>query len=178
MEGFQLSECRFLSDIYYVSAADALFVESAQVPNNRVWAVLQSCMFPGVAETRTVWASVMTASGNTYPLFAPVSALLNNTGRFFPVLEQGFQLYLFPGDRLRAYRDAATAGSVMYVSLRFADLDLPLYDYVEPQRQRRLRKAAQSIIEPIGRRGGRGLGGGVSVGGWPVGGEPGRGLEK
>lgn len=153
-----LAEVRNAIDLYGGSAADALMVNLSPVPDGKFWIVLNSCVFASVSETRTIWASVITKTANAYPILAPVSATINFSGRFYPVLEQGFELVMFPGDFLRAYRDAATAGSSIYLAARYVELDLPLYHYDDPQRRNRMRRSAADFVEEIGPRGLRGEG--------------------
>ncbi len=167
---YEPSEVLFLQTASADSAADALNLTFGPVPEKKCWTFHSLGYFPGVAETRTVWFTVVHPNGSIeVPLIQPVSIALTLT-RGLPLLLAGDEFSLLPGQRIKVYRDAATAGSIMYIRGFFIETDVPIYQYIEPQEQRRIKRRATGLI--MGRpTGGGGHGGGSAGGvmGFPVG---------
>ena len=174
---YKIEEARYLQQRSAVSAADAVSVISAYVPDNMVWSILQAAYYPSAAETRSVYFQVYTLAGNLFPVTNPESIALSS-GLILPLLREGMELLMFPGDRLQVTRDVATAGSTMTLKYRLIETDLPIYQYIEPQIERRMRRSARELISTHF-FGGRGRGGGSAGGvlGFPSGGGP-TGMEK
>lgn len=175
---YDAGEVQFIQLASYSSPADALSAAVGPVPPRKLWTFQVMGYFPSAAETRIVWWNVVHPNGTTeIPVSVPQSIALSST-RGFPLLLAGDEFALLPGQYIQLRRDAATAGSQMFLLGQYIETDIPLYHYTEPQQARRLRRRATGLIEsaPIVPSAPRG--GDVSVGGWAVGREPGRGLEK
>jgi len=168
-ESYDLHDGRFLERKLKASAANATELNYYPVPANKVWTFLGASYVPSAAETRVVTWFILTG-GDYCMISRPVSILLGGWARF-PLLEQGMELKLFPGEILGISRDVATAGSTMTIFARIIETDLPPYDYVEPQERKRITAAKHSIsrsvaaatvgggsgpLVPPGRGGGRG----------------------
>lgn len=168
MPNYPLSEARLLQQVLATSAADGLSIYVGPVPANTFWTILSAFQSPSVAETQIVWFSVLSRGSIQFPITRPVSytaaPAVNQT---FPLLTEGLEISLFPGERLYAFRAAATAGSTLSIYARFIKSDLPYYDYQEPLKPV-LRKSFRSTARGFA---GSGVGGG---GGGPLG-EPGGG---
>jgi hypothetical protein len=146
MDGYEIHDGRFIQTRLQTSAADAVVVNSAAVPAGKVWTVLMGLYVPSVGETRTVFWSIVTSSGQVYPIRVPVSIALSATLPY-PLLTEGLELKLWPGDIVRMTRDVATAGSSMTSSIRLIETDLPFYSYEDPQ-QKIIRKMVQRRSAP------------------------------
>jgi uncharacterized membrane protein YgcG len=131
MDGYEIHDGRLLQQHATISAADALLVLGQIVPANKLWTVLLGLYIPSAAETRTVWWSIYTIGGVQFPVGIPAAIALSSTIPL-PLLTEGMELKLWPGDRLRVSRDVATAGSTMTIYYRFIETDLPYYSYIEP----------------------------------------------
>jgi len=161
-DGYELHDGRYTQVLNSTSAADALNVFLGPVPANKVWTILAARYLPNVSETRTVWWSKWNSLIGAFPLTIPASRLLN-TVIPNPLVIEGEELKLYPGEYLAAYRDVATAGSTMGIGIQFVETDLPYYSQVEPQRkltQRRSDRIYQAVTGGAGRTGGSGPGGG------------------
>lgn len=172
---WKLEEARFRQELVASGAVAGLYVDSAQPGAGKVWIITAAGYYPDAAETRVVSFYKMTASGNIFCILNPISLALNPARATF--ISEGMEYILFPGEYIRARRDAATAGSVMLLNLQIIEIDLPLYTYDEPQIVKRQMKALSTIRSRLG--GGLGSsssGGGVvppeGGGGGGGGGEP------
>ena len=130
-EAYDLHESRLVQQNNSGSAADALLVDSAAVPAGKVWTIIRADVKPSAAETQVYCFQVFSATGLGYTVTLPMSVALG-IAYGLPLLEQGNEMKLFPGDRLRARRAAATAGSNIVIYYEYIETDLPYYSYVEP----------------------------------------------
>jgi hypothetical protein len=137
-EAFELYEARNVQERVISSAVAAVQVTSVAVPEGKIHTIRFVNYAPDAAETRTVYAAIVSKQATIFAITRPVSIALSASIRF-PVLEQGNELKLYPGEYIIIYRDVATAGSVMNVWWSFIETDLPFYSYVEP-----LKKVAPS----------------------------------
>jgi len=158
-EAYGLHDGRFVEEQYRTCAANALIVNSGIVPAGKVWTILSALVYPSVAETRTVHLGLVSRYGTEYPVTIPVSIALVSTIPL-PLLTYGMEIKLFPGDKLYARRDVATAGSTMTIIYRYIENDLPYYSYEDP-----LKKVIAQPLKhgSIFRPGGGGGGGGGFV---------------
>lgn len=158
MDAYESADGRYIQERVAESAANALSVSYGVVPGNRVWTVLSGCYYPSVAETRTVQWKLYGRSGYPFPVTFPAAVALS-PNIFLPLVSEGMELKLFPGEFLRVDRDVATAGSTMLATIRVIETDLPFYKYTEP-----LNRVMQSAVKhgSVYR-----ATGGVSVGGGP-----------
>lgn len=130
-DAWTIHEARFIQLSQVTSAANATTISSAAVPNGKVWTILAGGYYPDAPETRYIATNVATAGGSSYPIAYPVTLLLNTVARF-PIVTEGMELKLFPGEYIYITRDVATAGSIMILQLRYVETDLPYYAYEEP----------------------------------------------
>lgn len=148
-DAYALGEGRFLQNANYVSLANALYANLGPVPVNRIWTILSALAYCSAAETRNYWFAVVSLDTNRYPVTAPASvSIAPATTMWYPMLREGMELRLYPGESLYALRDVATAGSTIGLYIRYIDSQLPLYEEVEPQQQR---KRISSVPSNIGR---------------------------
>ncbi|HOV76328.1 MAG TPA: hypothetical protein PK967_20440 [Candidatus Hydrogenedentes bacterium] len=148
-DAYALGEGRFLQNANSLSGANALFASLGPVPRNRVWTILSALAYCSVAETQTYWFAIISLDTNRYPVTAPASAsIAPAVTQWYPMLREGMELKLYPGESLYALRAAATAGSCIGLYIRYIDSQLPLYEEVEPQQQR---KRISSVPSNIGR---------------------------
>lgn len=153
---WKLEEGRLIQERGYNSAANATNVSFvyAPVPEGKVWVVLGFAYKPSVAETKIVGFSKILKSTSEVAVLNPISLALNPMSATF--IEQGMEYVLFPGEYIKVYRDSATAGSTMTITMQIIEIDLPLYTYEDPQEVKRQRKVATSVLNRLG----GGLGGG------------------
>lgn len=130
-ESYELCDCRFLTEQLGGAGIDGLVTPIGPVPENKVWTVLSANCYPSVNETQIFWFAVRGRSGNYVAVSVPVSIALT-VDRGLPMLTQGMEIKLFPGEYLSAFRAAATVGSNFYIRARYVISDLPYYAYEEP----------------------------------------------
>jgi len=169
-ESWDLHEGRFIREEAKTSAADGLYIDSSTVPAGKVWTVIECSIGPSVAETQEVAFLLISRSTYQYAVSIPESVALSTLIQF-PLVTMGMELKLFPGDKIRGRRAAATAGSTISMNVRYIETDLPPYDYVEPQERKRITAARHSIGKAIS----GGVGGGAVVPPVPPGRGGGRG---
>jgi len=135
-DAYRLHDARFLQVLSVGSAANALNVTVGLVPAGKVWTVLSARIAVSVAETRSFWFSIYKLGSPFFPVTMPVALLVDPAlSKDFPMLTEGMEMKLYPGDGLTGFRDAATAGSTMVTSIRFIETDLPYYSHEEPLRE-------------------------------------------
>jgi len=172
-DAYALGEARFINYGQSVAGAGALLVGTAQVPRNCVWTILSALAYCSVAETQVYWFAILGQDTNYYPVTQPASiSIAPAVVQWYPMLREGMELKLFPGEQLYAYRAAATAGSTLGLFFRYIESNLPLFNEVEPQLQRKLfssrpsnigRGIAARILPGRAPGGGGGEGGGGEV---------------
>lgn len=145
-----LEEGRLIQERGYNSAANATSVSFvyAPVPEGKVWIVLGFAYKPSVAETKTVGFSRILKSSSEVAVLNPISLALNPMSATF--IEQGMEYVLFPGEYIKVYRDSATAGSTMTITMEIIEIDLPLYTYEEPQAVKREKRSISSLRQILG----------------------------
>jgi uncharacterized membrane protein YgcG len=131
VDAYELHEARLIQERTSSSGAGDLQLDGASVPAGKVWTILSARYNPDVAETRTVHFRVVSSRAIAYTVTVPVAIALS-TLILMPLVTEGMELKLFPGELLRCMRDAATAGSVMNLYIRLIESDLPFYAYREP----------------------------------------------
>lgn len=134
MDAYELQETRFVQEFLNGSAANGLNISAGPVPKEKTWTVMAASAYPSVAETRTVFFAIVTAGGSIFPVTTPVSIALSPT-ILFPLVSEGMEIRLLPGDSLRFIRDVATAGSTIELRIRYVEADLPYFVYDEPQKK-------------------------------------------
>jgi len=151
MDAYELHEARLIQEATKTSAANALYLLGTVVPAGKVWTILAAAYSPAVVETKVVQWSVVGKSGWQYAIQIPQSfAAIAALTRTFPLITEGLELKLYPGECLRIDRDSATAGSQMTIYYRFIETDLPLYEYIEPQERKRQDAVRSSVIRQLG----------------------------
>lgn len=149
-EAYGLQELRLIQQYFLTSAADATALDLTTVPAGKIWTVLAIGYYPSVNETQTVMITKVLANGRVVSIMNPQSVALQ------PMLfglDQGLTVQLYPGENLRIRRGAATAGSTMSCTMQYVESDLPLYFYVEPQEEKRIRQAALQAAGEAARMG-------------------------
>src|SRR5512137_2996132 len=159
----RLDEHKWLQTKTASSAADALLVQTDAVPAGKIWNVLALSYFASANETRNVrWGRVTRENG-----FLCGGAAAQRAVGPAPI-ETGFidpcdTVVLYPGQRLRVYRDVATAGSTMTIDYILIESDAPYAQYVDPLRSV-TRKPRRSLIPRAYGGGGGGESGGGGEG--------------
>lgn len=165
MDAYSLAEVRLVQRSATTGGVAALYVAGPATPANTIRTILAAGYQPSATETRIVQFQIGGA-GYNIPITAPLSWVYTaGTGSYFPMLTEGTEIKLFPGEYIVVNREAATAGSTMQLLVRFVDADLPLYHYEEPQVVKRQANLRSQFLRRIG---GGGSGGSMS-------GAPGRG---
>lgn len=141
------AEAKFVQSRTSYSAANALSVSTAAVPAGKVWIVTGFGYQPDTAETKVINIVKLDSSGTAYTLLNPISLALNPHLASF--VEQGMEVFLLPGEYVQVKRDSATAGSAMAAYLQTIEIDLPLYEYEEPQIVKRTQRALSSIRQNL-----------------------------
>jgi hypothetical protein len=131
MDAYDLHEGRFIQEPVTLSAADALSISSLVVPPGKVWTILSARYNPSATETRTVQFGILTKGGSFQPIRVPVSVALG-VAIYYPLLTEGMEFKIYPGERIQAVRDVATAASTMLLLMRLIETDLPYYSYEDP----------------------------------------------
>lgn len=132
-EAYDLHEARFIQYAVHTSAADATSILASAVPAGKVRTYIGGGAYPSASETKVYhWAITANSGASLLPVTTPVSIALTS-GRGLPLVTEGMEIKLYPGEQLIVYRDSATAGSTMTLILRFIESDLPFYAYEEPQ---------------------------------------------
>jgi len=175
-DAYRLDELRFPQEFSQSSAVAGVTIDTTAwvVPPNTVRTVLQLTYMVDVGENR--WISVMLLGATTHAIRGPFNYDSNN-GAPCAILEQGMEIRMLPGDRIRVDRSAATAGSTMTLRVRYVDHFMPYQRNVEPQDARKKMtpayRAAREATSGISAGGGGGgeAGTGFAEGGGG-GGEP------
>lgn len=130
------------------SAAGGLFVNTGAVPAGRVWTILSAFVNCSVAETQTYWFAIYGVS-DYFPITNPASVSINPvTLQYYPMLREGMEVKLFPGEFLFAFRGAATAGSTISISARYIETDLPFYEELDKYANKARFRRAIDILSP------------------------------
>jgi hypothetical protein len=135
-DGYELHDARFPQIAFATSAANGLVQAIGPVPPNKVWTILHAFATNSVGaggETQYYWFGVSSDLAIYYPITRPVNQLVDNSvAQYFPMLTEGMEIKLFPGQYIAARRAAATAGSTLIIYIRYFETDLPYYKYTEP----------------------------------------------
>lgn len=161
-DAYGIQEARFIQVLFATSAAGALVQAIGPVPAGKIWTVLQAFATNSVGaggETKYYWFAVSGDGSIYYPVTRPVSQVVDSTvAQYFPMLQEGLELKLWPHDYLAVRRDSATAGSTLSIYARIIETDMPLYTYDEPQIVKRMTQARSSVLQRMGGGIGRGSG--------------------
>jgi len=152
-DAYDIYDGRFLQERQISSSAGGLYAQIGPVPAGKVWTIFQAYLNTSDGETQNFWFSVVSRADRAYPVTLPQEFTTDpGVAKFFPMLREGMELKLFPGEYLRARRAAATEGTTITISAKFSETDLPLYRYIEPQRQIPTRRQAhgQSLAPTSG----------------------------
>ncbi len=147
-------EGRFIQVKYATSAVDALLVPIGPVPAGKIWTVLEAFLSNSCAaggENQYVWFAVSPDGVLYYPVTTPEQHVVDaSNGQYLPMLREGMELRLWPGEYLAARRGDHTAGSTIIIYARIIESDMPLYTYDDPQTVLRQRKAISSVRTRLG----------------------------
>lgn len=148
MDAYDLHEGRLIQSNVVTSAANATSVQIPAVPAGKIHTILQLTYYPSAAETKTAYFGLAGAGcPDTFALSQPQQIALSNSLRL-PLVREGMELKLWPGQYALALRDSATAGSTMTLLVMFIESDLPYYAYEEPQKRviaQKFRRSSQII---------------------------------
>ena len=139
MDAYDLHEARFVQSRNVTSAANADSIILTAVPPGKVWTIIGSLYYPSVNETQYVSWSI-TSGGVAFPVTVPVN--INLYPWAFPLVTEGMELKLYPGEYLLIQRGGHTLGSTMFAAIRYIESDLPFYAYEEP-----LKKVVKTSIK-------------------------------
>jgi uncharacterized membrane protein YgcG len=167
LDAYEIKDGRHLSEVIGGAGVDGLVALVGPVPEGKTWTIFAGELFPSVNETRTVFFAIRARSTNYFSISVPVAIALTLT-RGYPLVTQGMELKLFPGESLYAFRDVATAGSNFYIRIRYIETDLPYFSYEEPLNK--VVRTSQKHSSLLRGGGGGGGGGGIGGGGRPEGG--------
>jgi hypothetical protein len=135
-----LADALFINEVIKVSAPNALTLTFGPVPAKKLWTIQAASYFPDAVETRTVQWLIMNPNGTTlFAVSLPISIALWGAA-CLPLVTEGLDFCLFPGQYLMVRRDVATVGSAMTMDVIYVESDMPLYHYVEPLEKSRIRK--------------------------------------
>jgi len=151
-DAYDLYDGRYLQERTSSCGAGGLHVTIGPVPAGKVWTIFQAYLSTSVGETQNFWFSVVSRAMINYPVTLPQEFTTDPAvSKSFPMLREGMELKLFPGEYLRAFRAAATADTIA-ISAKFSETDLPPYRYIEPMRQIPTRRQAhgQSLAPTSG----------------------------
>jgi hypothetical protein len=156
-DGYGLFEGRFIQLRTAISAANALNVALVAVPAGKIWTVLAAALYSSIAETQDYWWAVADPTNNynftiTFPLEGTTNTAL---ARYFPLVTEGTELKIFPGEILKGYRDAAAVGATLAIAARIIETDLPFYDYQDQHEVARMNRFRRAIVPPTVGGGGR-----------------------
>lgn len=136
MDAYRLDEGRMMYDKTIASAVAATSCWDANfvVPAGRIWTIVFASANVDMAETRVFTLAVYNLSRGGVTHGVSVRSAAAAASFPFPLLAEGSELKLWPGDRIQLSRDAATAGSIMSLYLRVIESDLPPLTYIDPQK--------------------------------------------
>lgn len=158
-DGYELSDCRFVQYRAVVSAADAHYAGLDPVPTGKIWNVLSASISSSANDTQTYWFAIRGKDTIYYPVTKPASSTITpSLSEFVPMLSEGMEIKLYPGEALYAYRLDHAVGSSIILYCRYIETDLPLYDYVEPQEKLRISKFRRATLNEMASRMGGGSG--------------------
>lgn len=146
----RLDEGKFQQSGSVTSAVAALTVESPAVPAGKIWTVLAVSYYPSVGEARVLHFNIQ-KNGVWLSATIPASVALTLES-LVGFVDPPTPMILFPGDKFRVKREAATAGSTMIMQYAYIESDMPPMAYIEPQREiaRRRRSGIYPPGSPIG----------------------------
>jgi uncharacterized membrane protein YgcG len=137
MDAYDLHEARLIQNRNSgVSAANALIASIGPVPAHKVWTICAALAYCSVAETKSYWFAIRSQDGNYYPITHPQDAVIDPvTQKWFPMLTEGMEIKLYPGESLSVLRASNTVGSTIAIYTRLIESDLPYYQYRDPQKK-------------------------------------------
>jgi len=151
-DAYEIYDARYIQSRQAVSAANALNIGIGPVPAGVVWTIIAAVMASSAAETQDYWFAVY--DGTTiFPVTWPQELAQDPAiSKNVPLVREGMEIKLFPGDMIYGYRDAAVAGSTLELQIRLIESPLPIYREYEPQEDQRQRKAvsAGGIFRRVG----------------------------
>lgn len=176
-EAYSLAESRFIQHINGVSALNAHIALIGPVPAGKIWTILCAIGQCSADDTQDYWFGVYVSSVVNYSVTHPEEHAFDvSEANWIPMLREGMEIKLFPGEYLSFNRDGHVAGSTISIFARIIESDLPLFTYEEPQIVKRQKVALSTIKSLMSGGGSRGSGPGSSPGSIPRGGGGGRGI--
>jgi len=159
-DAYEVYEARYIRTGAYTSAANALTAALGPVPAGKVWTYMSAYLSTDDAVARNYWFSILRA-GYYHPIVLPQSfTVAFGTYKDFPMLREGMEVKIFPGEYLVAHRDVAGVGTTLTIVARYIESDLRIYEEYEPQVRVAQLKRRSSGQRSLGGGGGAGGGGG------------------
>lgn len=163
-DAYEVYEGRFLAVAANTSGAAALTSPLAAVPSGRVYTYLTAYLSTDDAVARNYWFAILRGA-YYFPITIPQSfTVAFGVYQDFPMLREGMEIKLFPGEQLVALRSAAGAGTTLSIIARYIDSPLPIYEEYEPQVRRAQLKKRSTGQRSIGGGGGSSGGEGPEAG--------------
>jgi len=133
-DAYDVKDGRYVQCRTAWSAANGLTIAcgAGVVPAGKVRTYISALISGTVAESQIFWFAVQSAT-YMFPVTTPATFQITPAQQvFYPLVREGMEIKLFPGETLYALRQAATAGSGIGIYSRFIDVDLPYYSYEDP----------------------------------------------
>lgn len=149
-EAYQVHDGQYISQAEYTSAANGLTALVGPVPVGKVWTILSARCSSDIAETQAYWFCIRARTGTYYPVTLPADFECDPaTLKTYPLLREGMEIKLFPGESIVGARDAAAVGSTITTCIRYIETDMPLYRYEEPQKEKMRQSFKRSIAGAV-----------------------------
>jgi hypothetical protein len=157
-DAYETFDGRFVQYKTSVSGANGHFVTVGPVPPGKVWTVLSAIGYPSVDETQDYWFSVFKSGVAQFQITHPEEHIFDiSEENYMPMLREGMEFKVYPGEYVMFSRDGHTAGSTVTLFIRFLETDLPYYRYTEPLKSVvQVKRAHGSVFRQTG---------GISTGG-------------
>jgi len=171
-DGYEVHDGRFIQYKSATSGANGHFVTIGPVPANKIWTILSGIGYPSVDETQDYWFAIYKSGVGNFVVTKPAQHVFDvSEENHLPLLQEGMELKLFPGEYVMFSRDGNTVGSTITLFIRYLETDLPFYRYSEPLKPVvDTTKKHGSAFRGVGGGGGGSTGGGIIGGGHPTGG--------
>lgn len=131
MDAYRPEELRFVAEFSQASAVAGTSIDTTTfvVPSNTIRTILYASLSTDIGEARNGTFKII---GNGVVHAVRSWAWSTNNGSPIAILQEGNEIRLLPGDRLRLDRDVATAGSTMTLYVRYIDTIMPFQTFQDP----------------------------------------------
>jgi len=150
-DAYSLTESRFILHKYAVSVANDHINLIGPVPKGKIWSILSAIGMTSADDTQDYWFGIYVTGVINYSITRPEQHIFDvSEANWLPLLREGMEIKLFPGEYLSFSRDGHVAGSTISMWARIIETDMPLYVYDEPQIVRRQAAAASTLRTMLG----------------------------